>query len=337
MAWVLNVERSAKTPPPNSSSDIFTKEAIREAWDRGYDEVAKRVFAEPFDTEKYFRTKDVKHESGKVASLREWSGIIPVNRDADDIPALTHGEGFTWDWIVQDYRALIAVERKMLEDDEHGAADGRQAGLLRAFGRTVNFRLADVLNRAGFGVAGASVPVIADDGCTLIDDDRPNPNPEGGTWSNLEAASDFDEDAIYAAHLNAERQVSENGWLYPQEIKKIVLPVEQRQNAWKTLTKEGVMVRQYEDNSWAASMFDFSKDVEFAKYLTTSAVFYLLADAKSDENELYMVRRQNPTVKTEWGSMPNPDVMYSRLRARFGVALGSPRKYIRGGLLSSGS
>lgn len=337
MSWILNVERDAKTPPPNSSADVFTKEAIREAWDRGYDEIAKRLFAEPFDTEQFFRMKKVKAESGKVASLRELSGIIPMNRDADDIPKLTNGEGFTYDWCVQDYRGGVTVERKFIEDDTIGATDGLQAGLLKAFSRTVNFREADVLNRAGFGVDGASVPLLADDGCTLIDEDRPNPSAEAGTWSNLEATSDFDEDAVYTANQNAARQVGENGWLYPQDIKKIVLPVSWTQSAWKTLTQEGVMVDNYDDNSWAASMFNFSKDVIFAKYLTTDAVFYLLADPKSEDNELFVLNHTNPTVNTGWGGAENPDLMYSRLRARFGVALGSPRKFIRGGLLSADS
>jgi len=35
--------------------------------------------------------------------------------------------------------------------------------------------------------------------------------------------------------------------------------------------------------------------------------------------------------------MPNPDVLYQRIRASFGFGLGSPRKYIRGGLLAAGS
>ncbi len=329
--WTLTAE--AKTAPANYSADIKTREALSEALERGLDEVFKREFQEPYMGQNLVRTKKVKRLDGKVATYRGWSGTVPENRDADDIPFATKGEGFSWEWEVSNFRRGIKIERTDIETDEIGATKDGQRDLLDSFKRTVEFQIADLWNRA-FGTSGSRL--IADDGMYLIDSDRPNPNPEGGTWSNLEDASDLTEDALFQAQLNARKQVGEDGYLYPQKIKKMIIGPDWEKSMWKLLTSDRVLGSNYNDPNWGSAKFSM-EDVLVYDYLTVSAIFYLLADPKSNDNELMMLRRVDPTVKTEWGAMPNPDVLYQRLRASFGFGLGSPRKFVRGGLLSAGS
>ncbi len=329
--WTLTA--SEKTPPANHSSDIYTNEAMLAALDRGLEQVFKREFKEPAAGEQFVRFIKSKFTSGKVATFRGWGGVVPENRDADQIPYATKGEGFTWEWATRNFRRGIKVERTAIETDDIGSTAGGQADLANMFKRTVEYTIADQFNRA-LGTAGSQL--LAEDGMYMIDSARPNPNAAAGDWTNLESQAVLSDSTLFTAYYNAENQVSEDGNLYPQMIRKIVLPTARRHDMWTLLNTTKVLGNNNNDANWAASMFKM-EDVIFYPYMTTDQILYLLCDPKSTDNELVMVKRVEPTVRSGWGEAANPDVMYQSLRASFGLGLGSPRKFIRGGLLSAGT
>jgi len=310
---------------------LTTEEVFREALDRGIDEVAKQKFAEPSIGETLVRVKRVKRDEGRVMALRPFSGVIPVNSDADTPEFATSGLGFSWSWRTYTFRRFIGFERKSIEIDDIGFTKGSQSDLLDMHKRTVEYVIADHFNRA-FGLSGA--PRLADDGCYYIDNDRPNPNPEAGRWSNREATADLTIDTLFTAVLNAQRQVSPDGNLYPQTVKKLMIPPAWQKKLWVILESENVPGSNYNDANWARGVFSH-KDVIVYPYLEINAIFYWLCEPSSEDNELLLLIRRDPEVMTEWGLTGNPDVLVQRLRADWGLGLGSPRKSIRGGLLEA--
>jgi len=328
--WTLTASaKSAVQPAPGSITGI---EAYRAALDRGWDKVSKEVFNEPFVGEMFVRTMNVKRDTGKVTSFPEMGGYVPINRDEDSIPIASMGLGFDWEWNTYPFRMKIQFARAALEQDEVGFTKGRQAELLKAFKRSVEAIIADHFNR-GFGVAGSAR--LSSDGMYYIDSGRPNPTPEGGSWSNLESTADLTEDTLFTAVLNASQQVSATGTLYPQTIRNIVIPPWRERQAWTLLNSEKVLGSNNNDANWAAGAFKMDNVIVYP-YLTTDCIYYWLTDPKSEDNELILAKRKNPEVMTGWGTVgDNPDVLASRIRADFGLALGDPRKSIRGGLLQA--
>lgn len=327
---IRTLTKSPATPKQNYPGYAMTEEAFREALDRGIDKVVKEEWSQPFVAERFFRQFRTKRSHGKIIPLRGISGVVPLNADEDTMPVANSGVGFSWTWDTYDFRLAAYYSRKAEEVDEVGATKGRQRELLAAWKRTVEGFGTDVFNRA-FGTNGASV--LASDGCYLIDDNRPNPNPDGGTWSNKETTADLTEDTIFEAVKNAAQQVNTNGDLFPTRILEMVIPVTLSKKMWVLLNSSNKVGGNDNDSNYAAGMFSM-KNVFVHPYLTTQAVFYILCDPKSEDNELVMPVRVPPTVLTQWGMNGNPDVLGQRIRASFGIALGDPRKFIRGGLIA---
>jgi hypothetical protein len=331
MNWTIT--HSPKSGKNNYPSSNLTEDAYRELLDRGIDEVAKEVFAEPFQGEAFVRFENTKRDYGKKHSYRGYSGVVPMNSDSDTLPFASKGIGFDWDWQTYGFRVAIGMDRKAIEIDDVGFTKDGQRDMLEMHKRTVEYVIADHFNRA-FGTSGA--PRLSDDGCYYVSSARPNPNASAGTWSNLEATADLDEDTLFTASFNASQQVSPDGNLFPQKIKKMMIPPGWLKKMWTLLSTEKVLGSNHNDANWAAGAFSM-EDVIVYDYLQTDAIFYWLADPKSQDNQLVLFKRVEPNVMTEWGMLGNPDVLNQRLRADWGLGLGSPRKSIRGGLLSAQS
>lgn len=330
---IRTLTHEAVSAKPNNSAYVLTDEVFRETLDRGIDKVMKEEWAQPFMGEQFVRQVKVKTDHGKFQNVRGYSGVIPLNRDEDTMPVATTGLDFPWTWDTFDFRLAIYISRKAQELDIGGQTKGTQRDLLDMHRRTVEYIIADVFNRA-VGASGA--PLLASDGLYLLDSSRPNPNPEAGTWSNLEATADLDEDSLFDASYNASQQVSPDGTLYPQTIKKMVIKPSWEKAMFKVLTADRVLGSNNNDPNWANSAFKM-EDVISYPYMTTDQILYLLTDPKSEDNQLIMPIRVSPSILTQWAMNGNPDVLGQRIRTSWGLALGSPRRFIRGGLLSAGS
>ena len=324
---------SAATPNHVHPSHLMTLEAFRVALDRGFDKVYKEMYAEPFQGQGFIREENVDLSFGKDKELLSYGGTLEQNRDADTIPFASKAIGFPTEWQTYTYRRAIGVEKSAIEQDRVGNLKDMQREMIDMSKRTKEYVIADHFNRA-FGVSGA--PRLAPDGMYYIDSSRPNPDSNGGLWSNLEATADLTEDTLFTAAYNARQQVDPMGNKYPQRIRKLMISPAWEQKMWKLLSTEKVLGSNYNDANWANGAFKM-QDVIVYDYLETDAIFYWLCDPKSSDNKLVMKVRVRPEVQTGWGTMPNPDIMYQRIREDFGLALGDPRKSIRGGLLVAGT
>ncbi len=326
--WSLT--REPVQPRQNSTGLIETEEAFHEALDKGWDKVVKQYFTEPFQGEDFVRFRPVKRKYGKETAFRGLHGTVPMNRDADTMPYITSGMAFPWEWFTWNFRVVTGFEREAIELDEVGYTRDRQKELIDAHKRTVEYVIADHFNR-GFGINGA--PRLANDGMYYIDSDRPNPNADAPSWSNLEATADLEEDTLFMADYNASQQIGPDGTLFPTEIKKIMIGPAWKQKIWKVLNTERVLGSNHNDRNWASDAFSMDNVIIY-KYLRTNAIYYWLADPKSSDNELVLLKRKDPNIVSGWGMIGgNPDVLAIRLRASWGMGLGDVRKSIRGGLL----
>lgn len=325
MSGVYNNTASAKSPIFATGSDMHTKELFIAALARGLDKVWKRDFDTPKQGMRYLSTKSITREDAKFQTFRGIAGMVGQNRDADDMEFVTRADGFGHEVHTYNYRQAIAIEKTLEELDNIGVVRGLQSDLAENAKMTQEYCVADIFNR---GVNPTSAPLLCDDGMYLIDTDRPNANPEAGTWSNQEAASAMTPTSIWAAQLNARQMTDENGRLYPQMIKKIII----RPDEEKTLQEILDSVQDPTNALNTINVLHKKFPYEVYDYLTDACVYYLLGDPKAEANELSFYWRVKPSFKTWVGD--NPDVTNQRIRMAFGVGCGSPRKMFRGGEIS---
>jgi hypothetical protein len=321
---------SAATAIQNPAAEMATREGFSNALEQNVTEIFARVFETPQQGKRYFNQKSTNLRTGTKRGIREMDGVIPQNSDADDLPRHNWGEGFAWTWVVYTYRDSITFERELLEIDNEGVVSDKQGRLARKTKRTTEFIMADVFNRGvDDGVMATGAPILCDDGMYLADASRPNPNPAGGTWSNLETAGAITEASLFQAQLNARQQVDENGILYPTSIKKVIIRPDEELTLFRLNESDLRVGTAQNDKNWVKGRWD----IEIYDHMTTSQIMYQLTDSPgSDDNELYWYVRKQPEFKML--TLENPDIVGQRVRFSVGVALGSPRKGWRGGIVS---
>ena len=322
---------AGKSAIQNTGSDIFTSEAFRLALTKGFLEVFKREFDIVEQGLQFVREDTQRRETETVQSYRQIGGSVPMNRDADEIPYVTTSDGFSYTRQTYNYRRGIAIERTLMEVDDVGVIRGRQADLARNAAITREQAIADIFNRGLGGASGA--PVLADDGLYLIDAGRPNPDPAGGTWSNLESTSAITPDSIFQAQLNARATTGDDGELFPLRVQYIICRPQDSKKLWEIRNSDYRPTDAFNVNNYFKEMSDATFDIKVYDHLTSSNIFYGLADPKSDLNELMWIWRVKPSFLT-WQDGTNPDIMRQRVRMAFGLALGSPKKAWRGGAVS---
>jgi len=317
---------SAKSALAGAASDIQTKEVFGLALARGLDKVWKRETDFPMQGERYFRQESTKREDVVYQTYRAMGGLVPMNRDADEIPYGTRGDGFGFTVNTYNFRKGIAVEKTLEEVDDVGVSRGLQADLVKGTKLTLEYAMADWFNR-GLGTSGA--PGLCDDGMYFIDSGRPHADPKAGTWSNLESSSAITETSLFTAQLNARNQVGEDGELSPTYIKKLIIRPDDEKTVWTLLKSDLKVGTSLNDKNFFMGKFDY----EVYDWLSAAVIYYQLADPKSDANELMLFWRVKPQLKT-WVDGTNPDVLRQRVRLAFGLGCGSPKQAWRGGVVS---
>lgn len=321
---------SAKTALAYSSGSIETKEAYVLALTKGLDRVFKREFDEPLaQAMQYVFERSAGpgvKDNYKLQSYRELGGIVPQNRDTDDLPFITSADGFGVDIPLYTYRSAIAIERRLEEIDDVGVTRQKQRGLAKNAMRTTAAAIADAFNR---GVNPTNAPFLCDDGMYLVDSSRPNANPAGGTWSNEETASAITPASIFTAQLNARKTTDENGNLAPLSIQKIMCRPDDEKVLWEIKNSAKEPTTALNRENWHVGKWDYA----VFDYLTDAAIYYWLCDPKSEDNELQFIWGSRPTFKT-WDDGSNPDIMNQRVRFVFGLGCGCPKKALRGGEVS---
>jgi hypothetical protein len=326
-----NKAKSAESAIQLTGGEVLTSESFAKALDRSFDDRYKRKFAFPLEGEQFFKPMTQKVETLTRTGFSVPTKVVPQNRDTDDMASVQRGDGFDYSISTYVYRQMIQIEKTLEEVDDVGAAKATQEQLVNNFKYTLERAFADVFNRGIYVDSDSRTPVLAEDGCFPVDEGRPNPYASGGTWSNKEAAGTLSETLLFTASLAADQQEGEDGVLFPTEIMKMVIPPSKKLEMWKLLSTDKKLNSANNDANWANGAFSM-EDVIVYKWLSSSYIYYLLANPKSEDNELFFSQRIKPGLKTWIGD--NPDVVKQRLRAAWGFGLGSPRKFIRGGVLS---
>jgi hypothetical protein len=321
------------TPEQRAPGGVVIYEQMHALHDKGWD-VVKRELAETVsEAENLVRTERVKRDYGKEHSYPELGGMPGINRDLDRPRYVTPVIGFPGEWSTYPFRWFMATERHALESDEVGFADikRRLSEMLKGHEELFETWVADLYSRAD-GDGGSGSQLLAPDGGYMLDSGRPNPDPDAGTWDNLEAEAAFSEDAFYDASVNASMQIGPTGRLMPQSIQSIVIPVRAQKDVWKVATGEKVLGSNNNDPNWAAANLSYDI-VKVYKRLTSDIIFYFLSSPKSDKGCVTLKQRTPVSGKSWWNAGENPDVIYSRIRSRWGLFLGDPRHAVRGGRL----
>lgn len=327
----MNKTASAKSAIQVTGSDLHTTELFKAALTRGLDKVFKREFDAHKQGLQFLREESMPggRESATFQSYRGIGGLIPQNRDADELPFVTAGDGFSYNAKTYNFRRAIAIEKTLQEVDDVGVVRGKQADLSRGAALTIEHSIADLFNRA---VSPSNAPVLCDDGMYLVDTDRPNADPEAGTWSNQEANSAITPDAIFTAQLNARATRGEDGELYPQYIKFIVCRPQDSKKLWEIRNSQYRPTDAMNVTNYFKEFSEAHFDIMVYDYLTSASVLYGLNNPKSDMNETFLFWRVRPEFKTWEGD--NPDIVKQRIRMAFGIAAGSPRRMWRGGTVT---
>lgn len=330
---MANLTARVKSALFNNAGDVLVAEAFQLALTRGLDKVWKREFEAPRQGEQFLKEESIKRESATYQTYRQMAGLIPMNRDTDDIPFATTGDGFGYTVQTYNFRRGIAIEQTLIETDDVGVIRGRQADLARMARMTIEHATADIFNRGvDDGVMTNGAPILCDDGLYLVDSARPNANPDVGTWSNLESASAITPASIFQAQLNARAQTGEDGELYPTFIKFIVCRPQDSKVLWEIRNSEYRPTDAMNVTNYFKENSEAHFDIKVYDYLTSSNIFYGLADPKSDMNELAIFWRVRPQFLTWVGD--NPDVQKQRVRMAWGFGSGSPRQMWRGGVVT---
>jgi len=319
---------SASTPAQMAGSGIITQQHFESLINGTYDELDE-AFKADLDASPLmmlFREVTQKFESVTVQGKLYPGGTTPLNRDTEDLPMMTAGEGFSHSYQTYNYRLSVQHERTLEEVDDAGVISERAEWLMDTSRRTLINAMADVLNR---GVNPTNAPFLCADGMYLIDTARPNPDPRAGTWSNQETIGDITEDLLFTAALNVSKMRGPNGDRMHKQIVKLIINPDYEQVLWKELNTALEVGTSQNTANWAKARFEYEKIQEF----TDNAIYYLLGDPKSKKNGLQIRWRVKPGLADT--NPENPDVFGKRIRFAFGVGCYDPREMWRGGELNS--
>jgi len=274
-----------------------------------------------------FREVMQKFETVTVQGKLYPGGTAPINRDTDDLPYMTAGEGFAHSYQTYNYRNAVKHERTLEEVDDVGSISEEANWLFDTGRRTLLNAMADVFNRA---VAPTNAPFLCADGMYVVDAARPNPDPRAGTWSNEETIGDITEDLLFTAALNASQMRGPNGDRLHQKIVKLYIKPDYEQVLWKELNTALEVGVSVNTANWAKARFTY----EVIPELTDDAIFYSVSDnLKGPKNGLMIRWRVKPGIMPV--EMENPDVIAKRIRFAFGLGCYDPRYAWRGGQLNA--
>ena len=330
--WQLTADLTDATQ--KAPAGIINAEAYTSLVNRGFVSVAKEKFAQVREMEALVNMEKVKFSTGTGATYAGIGGQVPMNRDDEDPIYASAATGFPWSYTTQQFRLFLKITRAAIEDDTGiGFTKERIPEMLEAHIETVETRIADLFNRAD-GVGATGAPALAPDGGYLLDESRPNPDADAGTWGNVEATGAITGDMLFDAALNARKGVAPNGRLFAQTIKRIAIPAEYENAMFTLLSTNKLVGTNYNDASWAAAKFNMDQ-VSVLSRLTSPFIFYFLSDPKSMDNGIRLAKYQDVSSNVAWGSGSETDVLFGRIRSRWGLYLRDVRKTLRGGRLSA--
>ena len=238
-------------------------------------------------------------------------GLVPENEDEDDLPIDYLIQGFDFTITPQTYRDSVRVTKKMREDDLQGVITQRQKAIRDSSIQTIEYYAVRPWN-TGFTT---TANFLGSDGMYFFDSGRYSPDIQQATWSNLETGA-LTGPNLATMRVNFRKVVSERGLVAPLKMNMLIVPPDLEQKAFE-LTNSDL---RSEDAMNAKNWHKNAMKVKVWDYLTDTDAWFGKAEG---ENDMKWVWRVRPGIKTDnVGS--NADVMYQRVRMRFGQGLGVP-------------
>lgn len=299
---------------------IHLKENFAALLETNLDLVKKRVWDRDLMGLKFFRQESTSKDH-VIHQYLYGMGLVPRNRDTEDLPLDQIGRGFQNTIYMVTYRLAVQFERETMEDDQYGQIEPKQAKFLDALNKTIEYTLADCFNN-GFGTSG-SAPFICADGMYLFDSARNNPHPGVAQWSNLETAADLTEASLWTMEQNFADNLDERGHHAPLNMSRLVIPKQLERKAYQLARSS----KTPEDAMNAANYFQ-GLQYDVWNYLTDSDAWFGFAgdSYQSEDNELLFYWRVRPSVVTyEVGG--NPDIVAQRQRSRWGFGADRPHAW----------
>jgi hypothetical protein len=343
-----NVLSSAKTVW-QVSPGIELAEGFKELLVTGLDEAFSRKANTPMQGEQFFKSLTDKKGYRKYQATAG-TGLMKQAKDTEDAAQITQAMGFGYEYGTVTYKTANAIERELMERELYGQIGDQQRKLAEASHKSIELICADVFNRGHGGLAYSATQArgtglsqfICEDGCYLIDSNRPNPIGTAGTWSNrlpdVAWTAGGNNDAVFAnlirdAKLKLKRYKNDSGDLSPMTLKRLIISPALEDMAMRvTDTKQvysgdaTVLANRFSDQS--------VNTIAGTKYTVydwlSDGMIYFEANG---ENELELLWRVKPS--TEIYTRGNPDVFWQRIRMAMGI--GCPRPATWMGCVTTGT
>ena len=311
--------RSLKTSTTSPNVGIMVPEGFASLLAEGTGDVFKRGFDFPFQGEMFYEMDTINKETEKFQSV-VGLGNVGQNRDADELPIDEQSEGFSHSITTYVYRGKTGYERRLFEDELYGQIRDNAQELREGSSRSVELIMADGVNRA-LGASGA--PFLAEDGGYWLDSSRNNPHAKGGQWSNVEATSVISAAAIFQAQLNFRSHVGERGHKDPKTMTNVYIRPADEESIWEILKSDLRPTDSMNAKNFQMGRFQYT----VYDHLTTALILY----KAEGRNEVKGLWRSRPGLETFTDG--NPDILYQRVRFRFGIGAVRPDVW-RGGTVS---
>lgn len=275
-----------------------------------------------------FRVDSMEFDEVSEGRNAEPGGQVPMNEDGEALPLQNDSKGFPYTWGAYYYRLGRSWTRRTESEDDVGAVSKSAMRLTNAAKRTIRAARVDALDR-GVDPTGTTQFLCAD-GEALIADARPNPDPNAGTWSNLEALGDITPDLLEDARLNALAVTAQNGDQLFSTISKIYIRPAYENDllvALNSLGKVGTALNDINPEKGRGWQYEVINELQ------SNQIYYTISNGDMDEMGLKFRWRAAPTVVPI--NPEDPDVMGIRIRFAFAIGCIDPRTSLRGGKLNA--
>lgn len=296
-------------------------------YDKAVDDVMAELSAP--ELEGLFMMDNMPFDTESVSRKAYPGGQVPLNDDDDTIPLMQDSHGFPYTWGANYFRLGREWTQQTEDEDDTGMVAKSASFLSAAAQRTIRAARVDALDR---GVDAATTQFLCSDGLCLIDGGRPNPDPNGGTWSNLEATGAITPDLLEDARLNALAVTAQNGDKLYLELDTIYIrPVYENDllialNSLGKVNSANNDINPEHGRGW---------NYKVIKELEANNIFYSVKQPMmGDELGLRFRWRVAPNVKPTWVER-NPDIKGVRIRMAFTIGCMDPRASLRGGPLTA--
>ena len=206
-----------------AGTGTVNRESHKVLFDRTFDEIKAEKDMVPIQGKMFYSEVDSPRLDYKMGTVSKTLDLPVRSEDEDDLPMVEPVVGYNKTFNLLSYRSAVKVTRKMVELDQYSLISTLLSGLMDSASRKREFQYADVFNN-GFTDTGA-------DGVALFSDSHPHADVAGGTWDNLETASDLTSDAYSNMRLNMRNRTGEKGFIAPRNLNQLVVVAEKERKA----------------------------------------------------------------------------------------------------------